>query len=81
VKRDFAVRIDSLLGSVRASLDSIASYMKNHVSRGDLSDEEFRKYAQFIAKSMGETIKMSRDLYSKFPDIEPDELKNVPDSD
>jgi len=76
MKRDFALRIDSLLSGVRASLDSIADYTKNHISSGDLTEEEYKRYVQLIGKSMGETIKMSRALYAELPDIEPDELKS-----
>ena len=43
--RDMALRVDMLLTGVRASLDSIASYMKNHVSREDLTQEELTKYS------------------------------------
>ena len=50
--------------------------MRNHVACGDLSDEEFKQYVQFIGKSMGETVMMSRRLHEEFPDIIPDELKN-----
>jgi hypothetical protein len=76
LKRDFALRIDTLLSSVRASLDSISGYMKHHISCGDLSDDEFKRYVQHIGKSMVETIKISNDLYAAFPDIVPDELKS-----
>ncbi len=78
MKRDFALRIDTFLWSVRESLAHIANHMRDHVSRGDLSDEEFRQYVQFIGKSMGETVKMSTRLHEEFPDIIPDELKSDP---
>ena len=76
MKRDFALRIDSLLSGVRANLDSIANYMRNHISSSDLTEEEFKRCVQLIGRSMGETIKLSRVLYAEFPDIEPDELKS-----
>ena len=47
--------------------------MRDHKLRGDLSDEEFKKYVQFIGRSMGETCKMSDDLSRQFPDIVPDD--------
>jgi hypothetical protein len=75
MKRDFALRVDSLLTGVRASLDSIVELMRHHVSRGTLSEEEFTRYVQFIGNSMGGTVEFSRDLYRLFPDIEPEELK------
>jgi len=75
VKRDFALRVDSLLAGVRASLDSISELMRHHIPRGNISEEEFKKYVQFIGGSMSETVKLSRDLYRLFPDIEPEELK------
>jgi len=73
--RDMALRVDMLLTGVRACLDSIASYMKNHVSRKDLTQEELTKYLLPIGKSMGATIELSRMLYELFPNIVPDELK------
>jgi hypothetical protein len=78
MKRDFALRIDSLLSGVRSSLDAIAEYMRHHVEKGDLSNEEFRRFVQFIGKSMGETIQFSNELYDLFPDIMPEELKSEP---
>jgi hypothetical protein len=75
MKRDFALRIDSLLGGVRSSLDAIVEYMRHHISVGDLSDEEFKKYVDFIGDSMYSTIKFSNELHRAFPDITPDELK------
>jgi hypothetical protein len=53
--------------------------MRDHKLRGDLSDEEFKKYVQFIGRSTGETIQISDDLYRQFPDIVPDEL--IPEKD
>jgi hypothetical protein len=78
MKRDFALRIDSLLGGVRSSLDAIVEYMRHHIPRGDLSDEEFKKYLNFIAKSLNGTIEFSNELYRLFPDIIPEELKSEP---
>jgi hypothetical protein len=78
MKRDFALRIDSLLGGVRSSLDAIVEYMRHHVPAGDLSEEEFKRHLQFIAKSMVGTIDFSNELYRLFPDITPDELKGEP---
>jgi len=78
MKRDFALRIDCLLGGVRSSLDAIVEHMRHHIPSGDLSDEEFKQYVQFIGKSMGETVKLSRRLHKQFPDIIPDELKSDP---
>jgi hypothetical protein len=74
MKRDFALRIDCSLIGIRSSLVVLVEYMRDHKLRGDLTDEEFKKYVQFIGKTMGETIKMSNDLYAQFPDITPDEL-------
>jgi hypothetical protein len=78
MKRDFALRIDSLLGGVRSSLDAVVEYMRHHISSGDISDEEFKKYVNFIGKSMHGTIEPSNDLYRLFPDIMPDEFKSEP---
>ena len=78
MKRDFALRIDSLLGWVRSSLDAIVEYMRHHIANGDVSDEEFKKYLHFIAKSLAGTIDFSNELYRLFPDIMPDELKSEP---
>ncbi len=75
MKRDFALRIDSLLGGVRLNLDAIVEYMRRHVPMGDLSEEEFKKYVHFIGMSMYGTIEFSTELYRLFPDITPDELK------
>ena len=52
--------------------------MRHHIPSGDLSDEEFKQYVQFIGKSMGETVKLSSRLHEQFPDIIPDELKSDP---
>lgn len=79
MERDYALRIDSLLTSVRASLDSIASYMRNSVGKGAISEEDFKRLVQYIGRSMGETVKMSNELYRLFPDIIPEELKNPPE--
>ena len=49
--------------------------MRHHIPSGDLSDEEFKKYLNFIAKSLVGTIDFSNELYRMFPDITPDELK------
>jgi hypothetical protein len=78
MKRDFALRIDSLLGGVRSSLDAVVEYMRHHIQNGDISDEEFKKYVHFIGKSLVGTIEFSNDLYRLFPDITPDELKGEP---
>ena len=78
MKRDFALRIDSLLGGVRSSLDAVVEYMRHHIQNGDISDEEFKKYVHFIGKGMHGTIEFSNDLYRLFPDIMPDELKREP---
>jgi len=79
MKRDFALRIDCCLTGVRSSLTVLVEYMRDHKLRGDLSDEEFKKYVYFIGRTMAETIKMSNDLYAQFPDITPDEL--IPEKD
>ena len=79
MKRDFALRIDCCLTGIRSSLGVLVEYMRDHKLRGDLTDEEFKKYVQFIGKTMVETIKMSNDLYDLFPDITPDEL--IPEKD
>ena len=76
MKRDFALRVDCLLMGVRASLDSIADYMNNNVPRGNLTDEEFQRYAVAVGRCMAETIKISNELHSLFPDIVPDDLKS-----
>ena len=78
MKRDFALRIDSLLVGVRSSLNVLVEYMRDHIPNGDVSDEEFKKYVHFIGKSMYGTIEFSNDLYRRFPDITPDELKGEP---
>jgi hypothetical protein len=52
--------------------------MRHHIPRGDLSDEEFKKYLNFIAKSLNGTIEFSNELYRLFPDIIPEELKSEP---
>jgi len=78
MKRDFALRIDSLLGGVRSSLDGIVEYMRHHVPSGDLSDEEFKKFVHFVGESIHGTIEFSNELYRLFPDITPDELKSEP---
>jgi hypothetical protein len=78
MKRDFALRVDSLLSSVRTDLAGIADYMKSHILYGDLSEDEFNHYLSFIGKCMGETVKISNELYGAFPDIEPVELKSDP---
>jgi hypothetical protein len=78
MNRDFALRVDSFMWSVRSDLARIADYMKYHIPYGDLSDEEFRHYLSFIGKCMGETVRMSNELYAAFPDIEPVELKSDP---
>ena len=75
MKRDFALRLDSLLTGVCGSLDSIASYMRNNVPRGNLTDEEFSKYAAGIGRCMADIILVSNELHKLFPDIVPDELK------
>jgi hypothetical protein len=79
MKRDFALRIDCCLTGIRSSLGILVEYMRVHKLRGDLTDEEFKKYVQFIGTTMGETIKMSSDLYAQFPDITPDELTSEKD--
>ena len=77
MKRDFALRIDSLLGGVRSSLDAIVEYMRHHIPPGDLSDEEFKKYLDYIGESLIGTIHFSEELYRQFPDIIPNELKGL----
>jgi hypothetical protein len=52
MKRDFALRVDSLLVGVRSSLQVLVEYMRDHIPNGDVSDEEFKKYVHFIGKSM-----------------------------
>jgi hypothetical protein len=73
MKRDVALRIDSLLIGIRESLGYVAIYMETN-----LSAEEYKKYVLFIGESMGGTVKLSRRLYDEFPDIVPDELKSDP---
>src|ERR1035437_4588817 len=65
MKRDFALRIDSLLGGVRLNLDAIVEYMRRHVPKGDLSEEEFKKYVHFIGMSMYGTVEFSTELYRR----------------
>jgi hypothetical protein len=74
MKRDFALRIDCCLTGIRSSLTVLVEYMRDHKLRGDLTDEEFKKYVPSIGRCMGETIKISNELYAQFPDITPDEL-------
>ncbi len=76
MERDFALRIDSQLSGVRASLASIADYMKHHAGKGPISKREFKELVEPIGKSMGATIELSNKLYQLFPDIIPDELKD-----
>ena len=78
MKRDFALRIDSLLGGVRSSLDAVVEYTRHHVQSDDLSDEEFQKVLPFRRKELDRTIEFSNDLYREHPDITPDELKSDP---
>ena len=78
MKRNFALRIDSLLGGVRSSLDAIVEYLRHHVPLGDLSEEEFRKYCQLIGKSMYGTIEFSKELYGQYPNITSGDLKSEP---
>jgi hypothetical protein len=73
MKRDVALRIDSLLIGIRESLGYVATYMETN-----LSAEEYKKYVPFIGESMGGTVKLSRRLYDEFADIVPDELKSDP---
>ena len=68
--RDIALRIDAMLIGVRASLDSVAIYLENNLSR-----EDYLKFTEFIGRSMGETVKISNRLYDIFPDIVPAELQ------
>ena len=75
MKRDFALRVDSLLEGVRVSLTFVIEHMKGHISRGDLTEEEWHRYSSFLVRSMTETMKMSNDLHAAFPDIIPDEVK------
>ncbi len=78
MNRDFALRVDSFLWSVRADLARIGDYMKYHIPYDDLFNEEFNHYLSFIGKCMGETVKISNELYGAFPDIRPVELKSDP---
>lgn len=78
MKRDFALRIDSLLNGVRGSLDSISSYMKNNIRYGNISEDEGKRYILVIGQTMAKTIEISEDLYRAFPDTLPDELKSRP---
>jgi hypothetical protein len=52
MKRDVALRIDSLLIGIRESLGYVATYMEANVSA-----EEYKKYVPFIGESMGGTVK------------------------
>jgi hypothetical protein len=78
MKRDFALTIDSLLFGIMASLENVITRMKNNIERGNISEEEFKTYLSYLAKSMTETIKLSNELHAKFPDIIPDEVKGTP---
>ena len=75
MNRDFALRIDSLLFGVRASLENIVTHMNNNIARGNISQEEFKIYLSYVTRSMTETIKMSNELHAAFPDIIPEEVK------
>jgi len=44
--------------------------MRDHKLRGDLTDEEFKKYVQFI-EGVWANDKMSNELYAQFSDITP----------
>jgi hypothetical protein len=70
MNRDAALKIDALLLGIRYSLSSAQHYMRPY-----LSEEDYKKYKYAIARSTGELIDISNDLYTKFPDIFPDELK------
>jgi hypothetical protein len=70
MNRDAALKLDALLLGIRYSLDCAQRYMKPH-----LSEEDYKKYKYAIARSAGELIDIANDLYKKFPDIFPDELK------
>jgi hypothetical protein len=69
------LRIDSLLGGVRASLGSINDVMQHHIPAGNITEEEYKRFVNYIGKSILETIHFSDELYKMFPDIRPDELK------
>ena len=52
MKSDFALESILFCGCA-GDLAHIAEQMRNHVACGDLSDEEFKQYVQFIGKSIG----------------------------
>jgi hypothetical protein len=70
MERDIALRIDAMLMGVIASLNAVASYMKNN-----LSDDEARPLIRYIGSSMGQAILISNVLHDAYPDIVPKELK------
>jgi hypothetical protein len=70
MERDVALRIDGFLWAVRASLDSVAGYMKRN-----LSEAEYNKYIYLIGTSMAKTVQISNDLHRAFPDIVPEEFR------
>ena len=79
MKRDFALRIDSLLGGVRSSLDAMVEYDFGIMCRPAIYRTiEFKRHLNLIAKSMVGPIDFSNELYRLFPDITPDELKGEP---
>lgn len=77
MKRDFALRIDSLLFGIRSGLENIITHMKNNIERGNISQEEFKTYLSYLGKAMTETIEMSNELHAVFPDIIPDEVRGT----
>ena len=68
--KDVATRLDGMLIGVRGNLAGIASYMKNN-----LTEEEYSGFIVLVGRSMAATIDISEALYSRFPEIEPKELR------
>jgi hypothetical protein len=55
---------------IRASLDSVAFYVKNNCT-----EEEAQRIIRLIGSAMAGTIDISEALYKEQPDIVPRELK------
>lgn len=69
MERDVALRLDGIVASVLGNLDCLAHHLRNN-----LSDEESKALMPHIGGAMGELYSLSKDLYSKHPDIVPKEL-------
>jgi len=62
-----------MLMAQRANLDMIAHFIKRN-----LSEDDYKKFIKNISKGMTATIEISNDLYERYPDIIPAELRAIP---